>query len=141
MELWCNGNPVLMVAYTESDGGHAFIVDGYLKRIDRTYASFVWDGSYKYTQEDIIKYEPWRFEEYSPYADEKGEYMERNLYYDEQINVAMNWGWSEIYDNAYYLLGRRSSSDSDFNYYPPYWYASGYYFTEFGYMAYDGYAE
>ena len=136
-----NGNPVFIAASTENQGGHMFIIDGCLKRIERTYASFFWDPGYKYTQDDIIKYEPWRFEENIHLADEKGEYMERNLYYDEQINIAMNWGWNGRNDNYYYILGRRSNPDSNFNYYAPNWSAQGFRFNIIDFISYDGYAE
>lgn len=119
-----SGNPVLISARSTLNTGHMFIIDGYQKQIDRTYASFVWDGSYKYTQEDIMNCESWRFSDNIEFMDEKGEYAEKELYVNNYTYIAMNWGWNGIGDDTYYLASKRTAPDTDETYIEPYWRAA-----------------
>ena len=135
-----NNDPVLIAGYTTSFEGHMFIIDGYQKQIDRTYASFVWDSDYKYTQEDIIKYEGWRFSENIDFKDEKGEYAEKELYVNNNTYIAMNWGWDGYGDDTYYLASRCCNTNSEETYIAPYWSVAGSIFNNISYISYNAYA-
>lgn len=109
-----NGNPIILGATSSNGKSHAWIADGYYKKITHWTYYYIWRLS----------------SEFNDAGDDMGDV---NLEYDENglpINydlidtgksiyhcLYMNWGWNGSYDNARYsVYGNWSISEVDRNY-------------------------
>ena len=142
VESLMNGSPVLICAKKDQLNGHVFIIDKYIKNIERTYVTYQWDPNYKVTEDDLRYAEPWRFQEPVSGRDEK----DVDLYVNSGSKISMNWGEGGICDNTYYASSiylRVGESDDTYTELPysPYWtYTDGNdsdYYNNVTYMLYN----
>lgn len=139
-----NNDPVLVCAFSDYVG-HAFIIDGYKKEVERSFVRYRWDVEYTPTEEERRTLEGWRFNEnFYGTVDGKGDIVEKDLYVNGGTSLTMNWGWNGIYDDTYYTSSTYILfGDDDLLYtehqYSPSWSAGGQTYYNIGYMAYNQY--
>ncbi len=144
VESLMNGSPVMICAKSNQNKGHIFIIDKYIKNIERTYVAYQWNPNYIVTDGDLRYAESWRFQEPVDGRDEKNV----DLYVNSGSRISMNWGEDGICDNiqyassTYLLVGESDEIYTEVPY-SPYWTytegSSSSHFNNVTYMVYNFY--
>ncbi|MCQ2290533.1 MAG: C10 family peptidase [Muribaculaceae bacterium] len=95
----------IIVAGRGSGGGHIFIIDALNKTDLRTIITYEWRDTYHPDYWELQRNPNWMFDSATKHDFKgDGDIYEEEVIFDDNIKIAMNWGYGAAYDNVFYLL-------------------------------------
>lgn len=109
-----SSHPIIVTAYDASyENGHAFIIDALNKTDFRARITYEWKDNYHPDYWELQRNPAWMFETaIKPDFKGDGDIYEEEVILDNNVKIAMNWGYGSTYDKVFYLLRDGSTTIS-----------------------------